>query len=163
MDPFTEKINRERSLSRGSLRSREGENWYWSTVDGSPFSAKANILSKNHLMTSSRRACPDVHLFRATARDLAQKIRCTLKNGEPADRWKSGPPSAVQAQVPVHRKSRCTLKNKNPLNAAQNNVVRQRSRERPLNAAQNNVARQRSTVHREERERERESHRRPKS
>jgi hypothetical protein len=38
---------------------------------------------------------------------------------------------------PFTEKSRCTLKNKNPLNAAQNNVVRQRS-----------------TVHREERERE---------
>jgi len=137
MDPFTEKINRERSLSRGSLRSREGENWYWSTVDGSPFSAKANILSKNHLMTSSRRACPDVHLFRATARNLALKICCTLKNKDPVSALKHGSPLTVQDHEPVHRKSLCTLKNKNPLNAAQNNVVRQRS-----------------TVHREERERE---------
>jgi len=77
--------------------------------------------SKNR--QSSSGACPEslpqnapvwVPLFRTFARDLALKIRCTLKNKNPLIAVKYGSPLTVQDHEPVHRKGRCTLKSGEP-------------------------------------------------
>jgi hypothetical protein len=42
-------------------------------------------------MSLPQKAYPDVHQFRAFARDLALKIRCTLKNKDPLMALKNRP------------------------------------------------------------------------
>ena len=60
-------------------------------------------------MRYSDRACYDVHLFRVTARDLALKIRCVLKNENPliADE-----DNVVRQRSAVHREEQTAVKEK---------------------------------------------------
>jgi len=97
MDPFTDEINRERALSRRSLRSREGER-------------------KVSLLTQASQASPgQSRLWRGQFR-FAGKNGCALKSGEPADRCsKQRSPSTVRR--PPRRAVEPALAPLDPLNA----------------------------------------------